>query len=273
MITVNAAGEIVLQSLTRAASFQLTATSITTAPTSGSVGVSAAAQLLAGVSLYQVVPATTYLAGQGVALPAASVGAQVNLVQSATTFVSYTPYSQTGAFINADSSTASLVVNSRSVRCVAVSTTRWNCVQDFYQAQNVKRVETATTSATLTVDQSGVLFYYAGTSAITFTLPSCASSSIGVYYDFSLRPNAITATTFNLASSGSDTISGVKVPVSSSVGVVSIAGTSSGTGSTAFTAIVTNSVTAGNSNGAFTVTCVASGIWQAVGIYASSNIA
>jgi len=190
MITVNANGEIVLQSLTRAQSFQITAAATTTAPTSsGSASFSTAAQLQAGVSAYVVTTATSPATGHGVTLPAPTVGAKVDLYQSQTTFVTYTIYtSASSVFINSDSTTTSVAFNSRHVVCSVVSTTRWNCAQDqftnnAYSGNLMKPIGAAIAAATtLSVIDSGSIF--AVSAAVTITLPACTTANLGLQYTF-----------------------------------------------------------------------------------------
>jgi len=211
MITVNANGEIVLQSLTRAQSFQITAAATTTAPTSsGTASFSTASQLLAGVSAYVITTATSPATGHGVTLPAPTVGAKVDLYQSQTTFVTYTIYtSASSVFINSDSTTTSVAFNARHVVCSVVSTTRWNCAQDqftynSYSGNLMKPVGAAiAASTTINVIDSGSTFTVSAV-AISITLPSCTTANVGLQYSFVVTGNGVV--TFYSANGATDAI-------------------------------------------------------------------
>lgn len=193
MITVNAAGEIVLQSLTRAQSFQITPAAVTTTPSStGTASAANAAPLAAGVSAYVVTTNTSPLVGgHGVTLPAPSAGAQVTLIQSQTTFVSYTIWaSASTVFINNDASTTSITAISRRVVCTSISSTRWNCIQDI---NTFIPVISTTSSQTLTESQSGSIVTTA-TTGQTFTLPGCSTATLGMYFTFVYQATAASET-------------------------------------------------------------------------------
>jgi len=210
MITVNAAGEIVLQSLTRAQSFQITAGAVTTAPTSsGTASFSTAAALTAGVSAFVVTTASSPATGHGVTLPVPSVGAQVHLYQSQTSFVSYTIYtSASSVFINSDSTTTSVAFNARHVVCSAVSTTRWNCAQDQFTnnaySGNLMKPVGASISASTTIStmDSGAIFTVSAAS--TITLPACTSANIGLIYHFAQSTTG--AVVYTSANGATDTM-------------------------------------------------------------------
>jgi hypothetical protein len=184
MITVNAAGEIVLQSLTRAQSFQITPAAITTAPsTSGTSGAANAALLATGVSAYVVTTNTSPLVpGHGVTLPTPSVGAQVTLFQSQTSFVSYTIWtSSSSVFVNDDSVSVSIPAYTRRVVCTCISTTRWNCNQDFADKRNV--IATSASRTLVAAESGSLILASTTTTAITITLPSCSTATLGMYFD------------------------------------------------------------------------------------------
>jgi len=197
MITVNSAGEIVLQSLTRAQSFQVTPVTITTAPTSsGTASLTTASALTAGVSAYVVTTATSPATGHGVTLPAPTAGAQVTLHQSQTTFTSYTIWSSASSvFINDDANTVSLTVYQRKIVCTAVSTTRWHCEAPIVGQSYGYLYQACGTGTTCTVtaptpSQSGTVQHVstasATASALTMTLYSCSSSNAGARHQILL---------------------------------------------------------------------------------------
>jgi len=224
MITVNANGEIVLQSLTRAQSFQITAAATTTAPTSsGTASFSTASQLLAGVSAYVITTATSPATGHGVTLPAPTVGAKVDLYQSQTTFVTYTIYtSASSVFINSDSTTTSVAFNARHVVCSVVSTTRWNCAQDqftynSYSGNQMKPIGAAiSASTTLSLIDSGATFTVS-TGAISITLPACTTANVGLQYSFVQTATGLV--TYFSANGATDSVVGTGVANSAIVGV------------------------------------------------------
>jgi len=207
MITVNANGEIVLQSLTRATALQITPTTVTTAPTStGTASLSTATQLAAGTSLYSVTATSSPASGHGVTLPSPSVGATVTFVSGSTTFVSYTIYtSATSVYLNSDSTYSTFVASSRRTVCQAVSVTRWNCLNDavdtaFAFLQNPIISLTSTTAYTANVLQSGSTFTNTVT-ATAVTLPTCAAANVGTWFRFaSVVGGTATQITVTLAS-------------------------------------------------------------------------
>lgn len=208
MITVNAAGEIVLQSLTRAQSFQITPASVTTAPTSsGTASLSTATALTAGVSAFVVTTVSSPATGHGVTLPTPSVGAQVVLLQGQTTFTTYTIWtSSSSVFVNDDSSSNSIVVYNRKVVCQAISTTRWQCDSPVAGNQNGMLSQTLGTSATAvtapTPSQSGSVTFLTTTAttavAHTLALYSCSSATVGNVHEWILYAGATNANSLTL---------------------------------------------------------------------------
>jgi hypothetical protein len=190
-ITVNSAGDIVLQALTRAASFQLTATSITTAPTSGTAAVgSGVAATTAGVSLYSVTVASGMVANAGVSLPTINqVGQTVTFIQAGTQ-ASYNIWTQTTAhFINSDNAGNMLFVpaTTRQVSCTAVTSIRWNCDSGSTSFVSVTPITTTTAAQTLTLAdaQSGQTFFVTASGAanvLTVAFPTCSTSNLGNTY-------------------------------------------------------------------------------------------
>jgi len=225
MITINAAGDIVLQSLTRATSFQLTPVAITTGPTTGTAGVTTATAATAGVSAYTVTVSSSGVTGHGVALPTPTVGAKVVFFQ-ASTLAAYTIWtSSTSHFINSESTGNSFAAlsTSRRVECNGVSTIRWNCVNDNQfigtltdvtpAVTYVAAASTAVTGQTLVGSPSGTVYVFYGgvqTAATTLALaiPACTSSNTGATYTVvvsSPTGNAL-ATTATITSSGGNII-------------------------------------------------------------------
>jgi hypothetical protein len=277
MITVNSAGEIVLQSLTRAQSFQITPAAVTTTPsTSGTASAANAAPLAAGVSAFVVTTnASPLVGGHGVALPAPSVGAQVTLIQSQTTFVSYTIWASTSSvFINTDATTTSITALSRRVVCTSISTTRWNCIQDAVDTATPTIIlnpltYSATASVSLSASDSGRLIAVVGGTAtftVSVTLPACTSSTVGVYYDWVNTGIATTtaASTLSFIRSSADVING------HINGLASDATTATGVlGSITGTIITTQAIalTTGAPSAAVTgrIVCASAGYWVNTG--------
>jgi hypothetical protein len=265
MITVNAAGEIVLQSLTRAQSFQITPATVTTGPTSATTAsLSTAASLTAGVSAFVVTTATSPATGHGVTLPTPSVGAQVTLIQSQTTFTSYTIWaSSTSVFINNDASTNSVTVYSRRVVCTAISATRWNCIQDQDNVQlgNISPVVNVASATTMTVGQSGTTFAF--TASATLTLPSCNSAALGVWFRFVVF-GAFTAT---IASQSTDFILQGNIQTAAAAQLVSGLNTvrTVGTAATYANTLTAPGTAATSRYGAFNCYCDFALYWQCDG--------
>jgi hypothetical protein len=191
-ITVNSAGDIVLQALTRAASFQLTATPIGTGPTSGTAAVgTGVTATTAGVSLYSVTVNTGTVANAGVSLPAINqVGQTVTFIQAGNQ-AAYSLWTQSTAhFINSDNAGNTLAVpaNARQVSCTAVTSVRWNCQAGSASLAPVTPIATTTAAQTLALTdaQSGQTFFITSTGAaiLTINFPTCSASNLGNWYTF-----------------------------------------------------------------------------------------
>jgi phage protein U len=283
MITVNAAGEIVLQSLTRAQSFQLTPAAVTTGPSSSTASATSVTGLTAGVSVYVVTTATTTVTNHGVALPAPSVGATVTLLQSQTTFTSYTIWSSgSSVFINSDSTTVTFPALARSVRCTSVSLTRWNCVNDNILTAAQRNV--ITTSGTLTADQSGsavVLATITATSStsVSVTLPTCSTTLLGMYFDFSQGFSATTGAAanyvFTIVAPSGDKIIGQGLGQATAASAATTAYTSSPLGgSSGGTMVFTAAQTAAAATSGLVTAnarCIAANTWQITGAITGST--
>jgi hypothetical protein len=181
MVSVNAQGEIILQSLTRAQQFQLTPIPVVSSSRTDSAN---AAPIGAG---WSAVDLTVSLSGEGVSLPVPSLGAKISIFQKASVILSYTLWSPNTSsyFINADSGTVSLVVSTstRRVECVCVSLSRWNCAEDTAgvtttTASSILKVTTSTSTAVSTLTAANIiggLHTATPTAAYTITLDSSAN--------------------------------------------------------------------------------------------------
>jgi hypothetical protein len=234
-ITVNSAGDIVLQALTRAASFQLTATSISTGPagtTTGAVG-SGVQTTTAGVALYSVTQSGTGT-DNGVSLPAISqIGQTVTFIQAVSTPFAYTVWTNAvSQFINADASTNKYLVQAttRQVTFTAVTMTRWNV-----QVQGAQYVPSTTfafsstvTALSLTEANFGQVNYVtwsvttsAPTTFGTLNIPACTSSILNAHFTLAIE---VTATTGNVGAptlslgSATNIVRGTGASISGSIG-------------------------------------------------------
>jgi hypothetical protein len=121
MVTVDTAGNIVLQSTTKTRSFKL----ITTAVTAAGTAQASATAIPAGTSHATITASATT---NGVALPAAEAGFRVTLVK-ATSTAAFSVYAASGDQINSAATSAAWTVSATDLltTCEAFDATNWLC--------------------------------------------------------------------------------------------------------------------------------------------------
>jgi len=276
MITVNAAGEIVLQSLTRAQSFQITPFAVTLGPTGATAATaSTATQIPAGVSMVSVTTPSSPASGYGLTLPAATTGATVTIISGESTFSSFTIWTASSStFVNSDSATVSIPALSRRTVCTAVSTSRWSCDWSAF-GQVVAAPGSVTLTATVqaltapTPAQHGQVFTFnaggvAAGATNTMSLFSCTTALTGTYFDF-IFTSTVAVTTSHLVTVTTNSIS-VVVPGLTAAGAASATAAAAGT-TYATTGTIGLAIHGGATGGfaAYRLLC-ANGAWAAYGI-------
>lgn len=215
MVTVNSAGDIVLNSVTRAQSFQLTPTTVTAAPTSGSATLTTVTALSADVDTFKVnIPSTIGTSG-GYKLPSASVGRTITLFNDGTGAGAFTVWTDsTTTFFNSGATTTyDVAASTTSVTFTATDSTNWvvsSSATSKKSSVNVDTTSTNTAAATLTAAQLMNGFYqFAGTSTAAITTPTGASieaalatPAVNDAFEFTLYASSSAGATLTAAASG-----------------------------------------------------------------------
>lgn len=211
MITVNSAGDIVLNAPTRASSLQFTAAAVTAAPTGSTAGTRSTVSDLGDTTngdsdVFELTVPSGLATSGGIKLPAATVGRTITIFNAASTATSYTLWSSsTSVFIDGSTLTSVTIDASAAwVQAIAVSTTRWilrtsassaNNSKGFVATNTITTTSSATTS-TLTTAQmlNGVVTGSIVGAAATFTTATAAeltaadaNSANGDSYTFTLK--------------------------------------------------------------------------------------
>lgn len=215
MVTVNSAGDIVLNSVTRAQSFQLTPSTVTAAPTSGSATLTTVTALSADVDTFKVnIPSTIGTSG-GYKLPAASVGRSITLFNDGTGAGAFTVWTDsTTTFFNSGATTTyAVAASTTSVTFTATDSTNWvvsSTAASKKGSVSVDTTSTNTAAATLTAAQLMNGFYqFAGTSTAAITTPTGASieaalatPGVNDSFEFTLYASSTAGATLTAAASG-----------------------------------------------------------------------
>ena len=183
MVTVNTDGDIVLNAPTRAQSFQLTASTVTAAPTSGTtVSLTSVTALDTTIDNFNVnVPSTLNTDG-GYKLPTPTVGRTITLFNDGTGAGAFTVWtSATSVFLGGSATSYAVASTDKYVRFTATSTTNWVVeteTSDQYARSSVT-VSTGSAAATLAVaDVKGGFYTYTGTTAAGVALTTPTASAI-----------------------------------------------------------------------------------------------
>jgi hypothetical protein len=209
MVTVNSAGDIVLNSPTRAQSFQLTASTVTAAPTSGTtVSLTSVTALASDTDNYQVnVPSTLNTDG-GYKLPTPTVGRVITMFNDGTGSGAFTVWtSATSVFFGNSVTSYAVASTDKWVRFTATSTTNWAVETSTSNDLSRSSVTTGTASAAATLSVSelkGGYYTYTGTTAagVAITTPTASAidaatpgAAVGDAYEFTLYCSSTGAAT------------------------------------------------------------------------------
>lgn len=201
MITVNSAGEIVLNSPTKAGSFQLSATTVTAAPTSsGTASRSTVTALDSNLDAFIVNIPSSPATSAGYKLPTATEGRTIRFYNSGSGKGAFTLWTaSTSVFIDGTSSTTIDILSTTSyVVATATSSTNWvisqNAVGSSLANKGFATIGSATAAATLSAaEMFGGLYTItptataALTTATASTLTAADSSSAnGDSYTFTV---------------------------------------------------------------------------------------
>eukprot|EP00343_Euplotes_focardii_P008049 CAMPEP_0205822488 /NCGR_PEP_ID=MMETSP0206-20130828/12699_1 /ASSEMBLY_ACC=CAM_ASM_000279 /TAXON_ID=36767 /ORGANISM="Euplotes focardii, Strain TN1" /LENGTH=404 /DNA_ID=CAMNT_0053118795 /DNA_START=21 /DNA_END=1235 /DNA_ORIENTATION=+ len=209
MVTVNSAGDIVLNSPTRAQSFQLTASTVTAAPTSGTtVSLTSVTALSADTDNYMVSVPSTLNTDGGYKLPTPTVGRVITLFNDGTGSGAFTVWtSATSVFFGNSVTSYAVASTDKWVRFTATSTTNWAIETSTSDALSKSSVTISTGSAAATLavaDIKGGVYTYTGTTAagVALTTPTASAidaatpgAAVGDSYEFTLRCSSTGAAT------------------------------------------------------------------------------
>jgi len=205
MITVNSAGDIVLNSPAKAGSFQLNAVTVTSAPTSsGTASRSTVTALDADTDAFIVNVPSSPATSAGYKLPTATEGRTIRFYNSGSGKGAFTIWtSSTSVFIDGTSSTTIDILSTTSyVTATATSSTNWVVSQNAVASGTINKeyrlAETLTLSSnavTATAAQiAGGILSVAPTAASTLTTPTASSmtaldsnSANADSYEFSVK--------------------------------------------------------------------------------------
>lgn len=183
MITVNSAGEIVLNSPTKAGSFQLNAVTVTSAPTSsGTASRSTVTALDADTDAFIVNVPSSPATSAGYKLPTATEGRTIQFYNSGSGKGAFTIWtSSTSVFIDGTSATTVDILSTTSlVTAVATSSTNWviskKAAASALNSKGFLTASTATAAATMsTADIMGGFYTITPTAAVALTIPTASS--------------------------------------------------------------------------------------------------
>jgi len=214
MITVNSAGEIVLNSVSRASSFQLTAMSVTAAPTSSTTSsLTTVTALDDNVDTYIVSVPTTLATSGGFKLPTPTVGRKITLFNDGTAPAEFTVWtSATTVFFGTTTSTTHVVPSTATwTTFTATDTTNWAVTSSEGTSKTLQTIGSGSTTAiTLTANELlGGFYTWSGSSAATLTTPTGSAleaanvqARVGDSFEFTLYNSGSADVTLTAGASG-----------------------------------------------------------------------
>lgn len=214
MVTVNSSGNLVLNSPTKAGSFQLNAVSVSAAPTTaGTASLTTVTALDADTDAFIVSIPTSPATSAGFKLPAATEGRQIRFYNSGSAKGAFTIWtSSTSVFIDGTSATTvDIAATTSYVVATATSSTNWviqqNSAASGLSNKGFATIGSATAAATLSAaNMQGGVYTITPTATAALTTASAATltaadsnSANGDSYTFTVTNAGTQALTTDLS--------------------------------------------------------------------------